>query len=462
MPKDPVEELQKKLDELTRLRKEEEAKYGQLLTLLDSKTGFSLPQEASPQLNEVKESLNRAWDIGTDAFSQIENEDRTFWKEVAANTTRYLQPFVRQQREFNSLVVHLINEFVGSVVLSLEKIRDFHSTLILYLQTLVPVMDTKVREMIGLEDKNIAINLTKFQDNLLKFQQQINESARDHADLLYQELDKRIGTLLVDSSEHNDDLRALETSLRSLHHLSAALKTAKTEKQARVAPNDQYRYFHFEENFRGSRDQIREKFQQYVQHYRTALSGPVLDLGCGRGEFLELLKNAGIAGIGVDSNTPMVQKCVEMGLEVYEGDLLEFLQSRKENSLAGIFCSQVVEHLPPDYLLKLLDAAYARLQPGAPLLMETINVGSAFGFLQIYTKDLTHRTPIHPDTLRFVINACGFRDPKILFTSPVPAPAQLKLLPQPADETQAVFNQNMEKLNRLLFDPQEYAVLAFK
>lgn len=461
MPKDPVEELQKKLDELTRLRKLEEEKYGQLLTLLDSKTGFSLPQEASPQLNEVKESLNRAWDIGIDAFSLAQSEDRTFWKEVAANTSRYLQPFVRQQREFNSLLVHLINEFVGSVVLSLEKIRDFHSTLILYLQTLVPVMDTKFREMIGVEDKNIAINLTKFQENLLKFQQQINESARDHADLLYQELDKRVGTLQVDSSEQNEELRELQTSLRSLHHLSAALKTAKSEKQPPMV-NDQYRYFHFEESFRGSRDQIREKFRQYVQHYRTALPGPVLDLGCGRGEFLELLKNAGIAGIGVDANAPMVQKCVETGLEVYDGDLLEFLQSRKENSLAGIFCSQVAEHLPPDYLLKLLDAAYSRLHPGAPLLMETINVGSAFGFLQIYTKDLTHRTPIHPDTLRFLINACGFRDSKILFTSPVPAPAQLKLLPQPADETEAVFNQNMEKLNRLLFDPQEYAVLAFK
>lgn len=454
IPRHPVEELQEKLDELIRLRKQEEEKYGQLLTLLDGKCGFPLPQEVSRQLGGIKDALNKTWDIGTGALSQTQSEDRTFWKEVAANTGRYLQPFVQQQSEFNSLVVHLVNEFVESVILSLGQIREFQNTLILYLQSIVPVVDTKFREMVGIEDKNIVTNL-------LKFQKQIHDAARDHADLLYQELDKRMGTLQVDSGEQTESIRSLQISLRSLHHLADALKSSKEEREIPV-PNDGYRYYHFEENFRGTREQIREKFQEYVPHFNKGLGGPVLDLGCGRGEFLELLRGAGIAALGVDSNASMVQACKDMGLDVHTGDLLEFLRSRKENSLGGIFCSQVVEHLPPDYLLKLLDAAYARLQEGAPILMETVNISSAFAFLQVYTKDLTHRTPIHPDTLKFIVNASGFRDPKILYTSPVPAPAQLKLFAQPADEMQAVFNQNMEKLNRLLFDPQEYAVLAFK
>ena len=454
IPRNPVEELQEKLDELIRLRKQEEEKYGKLLTLLDSKCGYTLPQESSKPLEEIKDSLNRAWDIGPSSLSQAQSEDRTFWKEVAANTGRYLQPFVQQQREFNSLVVHLVNEFVESVNQSLEKIRDFQNALILYLQSIVPVVDAKFREMVGIEDKNIVTNL-------LKFQSQIHDAARDHADLLYQELDKRVGTLQVDSVEQEESIRSMQTSLRSLHHLADALKSA-PKKGRSAAPSDEYRYFHFEEDFRGPREQVRAKFQDYVAHYRTGLNGPVLDLGCGRGEFLELLRDAGIAGVGVDSNASMVQKCRAMGLDVHTGDLLEFLQSQKEDSLGGIFCSQVVEHLPPDYLMKLLDAAYVRLRAGAPILLETVNVGSAFAFLQVYTKDLTHRTPIHPDTLKFIVNATGFRDPQILFTSPVPAPVQLKVFSQPADETQAVFNQNMAKLNRLLFDPQEYAVLAFK
>lgn len=462
MPNDPVEELQKKLDELVRLRKIEEEKYGELLTLLDTKSEFTLPQESAPELARIKESLNRAWDVARDAFTKAEAEDRTMWRQVAANTVRYLQPFVAQQREFNSLVVHLVNELTASVMQSLEQIRDFQNTLILYFQKVIPVIDTKSREMIGVEDKNIAIHLTRFQDELLEFKERIHHAARDHADMLYQELDRRVGTLQVDSGEQTAALQSLQNSLRSLHHLAAALKTTGAKTSAPAVPGDEYRYFHFEENFRGSREQIREKFRDYVQHYRTGLSGPVLDLGCGRGEFLELLKQEGIAAIGVDSNSAMIQKCREIGLDVHEDDLLSFLKSRAENSLGGIFCSQVVEHLPADYLLKLIESAYARLQPGAPLLLETVNISSAFGFLQVYTKDLTHRTPIHPDTLKFLIEASGFKNAKVLFTSPVPAPAQLKLFPQPADETQVVFNQNMTKLNRLLFDPQEYAVLAFK
>jgi O-antigen chain-terminating methyltransferase len=316
------------------------------------------------------------------------------------------------------------------------------------------MVDTKFREMVGIEDKNIVTNL-------LKFQKQIHDSARDHADMLYQELDRRIGTLQVDSREQEDSIKSLQTSLRSLQHLSNSLKSAKTQGARSSAP-EAYRYYHFEEHFRGSREEIRDRFAGYVQHYRTGLSGPVLDLGCGRGEFLELLKDAGIPGLGVDSNDEMIGRCREAGLDVHSGDLLEFLQSQTGNSLGGIFCSQVVEHLPPDYLLKLLDAAYARLQDGAPILLETVNIASAFAFLQVYTKDLTHRTPIHPDTLQFLVNACGFRNPRVLYASPVPAPARLQFLPEPADPAQDVFNRNMEKLNRLLFDPQEYAVLAFK
>ena len=454
IPRHPVEELQEKLDELIRLRKQEEEKYGRLLTMLDGMCGFPLPQEVSDQVGQIKDALNRAWDIGPNALSTTQSEDRTFWKEVAANTGRYLQPFVQQQREFNSLVVHLVNEFVTSVTQSLGKIREFQNTLILYLQSIVPVVDTKFREMVGIEDKNIVTNL-------LKFQRQIHEAARDHADLLYQELDKRMGTLQIDSGEQSESIRSLQVSMRSLHHLADALKSSKG-KAAVPPPNDEYRYYHFEENFRGTREQIREKFQAYLPNFRKELGAPVLDLGCGRGEFLEILRDAGIAGLGVDSNTSMVQTCKKMGLDVHSGDLLDFLRSKQENSLGGVFCSQVIEHLPPDYLMKLLDAAYARLKEGAPILLETVNISSAFAFLQVYTKDLTHRTPIHPDTLKFMVNACGFRDPEVLFTSPVPAPARLKLFPQPADEWQAVFNQNMEKLNRLLFDPQEYAVLAFK
>lgn len=383
----------------------------------------------------------------------MEKEDRMFWREVARNMIFYLQPLVQQQRAFNSTVVHLLNEFTASVMQALDQIRDFQNKLILYFQQIIPVVDTKNRETIGLEDKNVAVNFFEFQETMIK-------RTRAHLDMLLQEFGKRMETLQVDSRETKSEIGSLQTSLRSLHHLANALKA----EGATVTPapvSNEYRYYHFEEEFRGSRDAIKHKFGDYVKHFSGA-TGPVLDLGCGRGEFLELLKEAGLSGIGVDSNHNMVQKCREIGLEVSAGDLLEFLLSQKENSLGGIFCSQVVEHLPPDCLLKLIEAAHVRLKESASLLLETVNVGSAFGFLQVYTRDLTHRSPIHPDTLKFLVAAAGFRNPQILFTSPVAAVAQLKLLGNAEDEASRAFNENMTKLNNLLYGHQEYAVLAKK
>lgn len=460
---DPVEELQQKLDELVELRKKEEEEYGNLLTLLDQHCQFPLPNELSSRLLEIKENLNRSWDVSKSAYGVAQQEDRSFWKEVARNSIQYLEPFVRQQREFNSLVVHLLNEFTESSALSLSRVREFQTSLILYFQKIIPIVDSKFREMVGAEDKNVVVNLQNFEKHLSKLHNQIQKAAKSHTDLLFQELDKRMETLQVDSEEQQKMLSTFQVAVRSLHHLANSLEKSDGESATgNRQSRDESRYFHFEEYFRGSREEIKEKFRGYVKYFQTGMDDPVLDLGCGRGEFLELLKEVSIPGFGVDSNAQMVGKCREMGLNVSHGDLLSFLESQKENSLGGIFCSQVVEHLPGETLLRLLQISYSRLKPGAPILLETVNIGSAFAFLQVYTKDLTHRTPVHPDTLKFLVSACGFQKPEVLFMTPVPAMAQLKLFNDPFDETKKLIDHNMAKLNQLLYDSQEYAVVGYK
>ena len=458
---DRIADLEERLRQLTELREKEEREYGRLLTLLDQSSSFALPHETAPRLGEIKDALNRSWDVAVNANTAAQAEQRIFWSEVARSIVTYLQPFLSQQREFNSTTVHLVNEFTSTMIDSLSKVREFHNALVLYLQKIIPVVDTKVREVVGIEDRNVALNLVNFQEDIQSILLNFQKGTKNHVDLLYQELDKQIETLKVDSKERNDSLDALQTSVRSIQHLANSLRTTKVESK-QVSADQEYRYFHFEENFRGSREEIRDKFRGYVRHFQRAVQGPVLDLGCGRGEFLELLRENSIQAIGVDSNLKMVEQCKQLKLDVSQGDLLEFLKSRAENSLGGIFCSQVVEHLPPDYLMKLLEAAHSRLKEGATLILETVNVASAFGFLQVYTKDLTHRLPIHPETLKFLVAAVGFQKPEIHFVSPVPAVAQLKLIQNSSDEASAIFNQNMMKLNQLLFDHQEYAVIATK
>ena len=98
---DPIDELQQKLEELTTLRQKEEDEYSKLLTLLDQRWEFPLPSEFSKQLDQVKEALNRSWDISKEALSVIRNEDRVFWKDVAGASAEYITPVVQQQKEFN-------------------------------------------------------------------------------------------------------------------------------------------------------------------------------------------------------------------------------------------------------------------------------------------------------------------------------------------------------------------------
>ena len=99
----------------------------------------------------------------------------------------------------------------------------------------------------------------------------------------------------------------------------------------------------------------------------------VLDVGCGRGEFLELLRAKGISARGIDLNEEMAAVCRERGLDATAGDALSYLLAQPDGSLGGLFAAQVVEHLEPDYLMRFLEAAYHKLRPGSKIVLETIN-----------------------------------------------------------------------------------------
>jgi hypothetical protein len=178
----PLEEKLQQLKQLIELRKKEEEAYGKFLNKLDELWQFSLPQENSERLPVVKDALNKIWDISAKAYSATDSEDRTFWKEVAVSFHQYLEPVIQQQREVNSVVVHLLNEYIEAVHRSLQQIKEFQSMLILYFQRIIPVIDAKFRESAGTSE-TFEIGM------------------RNYMDLMYQELDKKIETLRVDVDE---------------------------------------------------------------------------------------------------------------------------------------------------------------------------------------------------------------------------------------------------------------------
>jgi O-antigen chain-terminating methyltransferase len=212
---------------------------------------------------------------------------------------------------------------------------------------------------------------------------------------------------------------------------------------------------------RGSTELIRERQAVYLDDFRAA--GPVLDIGCGRGEFLTLLREAGVEARGIDVDSEMVTHCLEEGLEVEQADALSHLASLEDDSLGGIFCAHVLEHLSPPALFRLLELAVAKLRPAGVFAAETPNPLSLVA-LANFTADLSHDRPLHPATLSFLARQAGFRNVELRFLSEPPESERLKLVPLPEsrDLTPAkdALDANVNRLNDVVFGPQDYAVLA--
>jgi 2-polyprenyl-3-methyl-5-hydroxy-6-metoxy-1,4-benzoquinol methylase len=177
----------------------------------------------------------------------------------------------------------------------------------------------------------------------------------------------------------------------------------------------------------------------------------VLDIGCGRGEFLSLLREAGVEARGIDADADMVAYATGEGLDVEQADAVAYLEALDDGSLGGVFAAQVVEHLPPAALVRLLELAAAKLRPGGLLVAETINPLSPLA-LRSYFADLTHEQPLVPGTLVLLAEQAGFRDVDVRYAN---EPEERLAVPD-----DPLIAGNVRRLNELLFGPLDYAILA--
>src|SRR5438270_2086791 len=243
-------------------------------------------------------------------------------------------------------------------------------------------------------------------------QRAFNDSALKLVDQLFEEVDAMFGHLgrvegeLAERQEDARRLGELEERLTRVERRPAGAgapvgATVAAQPAAAALPD----YFAFESRMRGQTAEIRERQRAYVDDFRAV--APVLDLGCGRGEFLALLRDAGIEARGVDADADMVAFARGEGLEVEQADAVAHVEGLAAGSLGGIFAAQVVEHLPPAALQRLLGLAAAKLRPGGLLVAETINPLSPLA-LRNYFADLTHAQPLVPETLELLAQQAGF------------------------------------------------------
>lgn len=291
------------------------------------------------------------------------------------------------------------------------------------------------------------------------------------------ELDRRLGEL-----GHKTDARLsgleraagsersqVEASLARLQDTLAELAASgRVSAEAVQAVSDQRRaargsgYLTFEDLHRGDREEIKERQRVYVPYFREAADAghPVVDLGCGRGEFLELCREEGLPARGVDLNPEMAASCRGRSLEVDEGDALDYLRQAPEGSLGGILMAQLIEHLELDQLTELVSLAVSRLRPGGVLIAETINPQCLTTFSGAFYLDLTHNKPIHPEAARFLWQWAGLGEVEVVYLSPYPPEHQLEELAEGQDLVSQVASRNFHRLNQLLYGYQDYAVVG--
>jgi SAM-dependent methyltransferase len=228
--------------------------------------------------------------------------------------------------------------------------------------------------------------------------------------------------------------------------------------RAEVAATELFDYAGFEQRFRGSAAEILHRLEtRYLHLLRDA--GPVLDVGCGRGELVGLLRNVGTEAYGIDLDSTMVAEARADGLDVRHEDAVTHLRGLEPGSLGAIISTQVVEHLELATLLEFIELGRSRLRPGGLFIAETPNPGTLIVLANSYILDPTHEWPLHPALLSFLCESAGFRQVAVEYFSPAEE-FQLRPLEGPSEPWVDQINESFERLNAFLFGPQDYAVVA--
>ena len=216
-------------------------------------------------------------------------------------------------------------------------------------------------------------------------------------------------------------------------------------------------YVEFQDRFRGDTDDLRASQERYLRHFQpSSVAGRIVDIGCGRGEMLSLLAEAGHEVMGVDTDPDMVEACNARGLPAVVDDGSHFLSRIDDDTLKGIFCAQVVEHLITPELERLIVLSREKLQPGGILVVETINPRSSYALGNHFYADTSHVRPVHPETLRYICEQAGFTSVDLEERSPHPLLGLTDGLPDgPVGEAVAALLENV-------FGHQDYVIVATK
>ncbi len=365
---------------------------------------------------------------------------------------RWIQPSIdalfERQNAYNAKVVQLCNGLVEAVnteaVHKLDAQKDVNGKLVQALNGLVRLIDEEFQPLVWTFDAR---------KEALEIEQMTFNTKLEQVLALLRELQQTDET----SPLSGQDAHAPQLTLTEEETHAPELPASERQ--------EDYSYFVFEHRFRGDEATIKQRLQKYIPYFQGCRN--VLDLGCGRGEFLELLREHQIEGHGIDTNQMMIETCRKKDLQVYEEDVMDHLRSLPDYSLDGIFSAQMVEHYSPGVLKHLLQCCFEKLQSQKFLVIETQNPQSLYALSHFY-RDMSHVKPVHPDALTFLLKSTGFQDIRIEYSVPFSSGKLLReldfssLTDDALREQLDALNSNIRQLNEFLYGHLDYAVIARK
>ena len=375
---------------------------------------------------------------------------------------RLMEWQVRPQREFNRAVADSLAHTVVAIEATRLTVGDatqYSAEIQKALREEVELLTLQVDSLRELLDEKLKLQRWAYDGVLARQSTALQDRVYELLGDVQKQVGARIGAL-------EEEVRIVRQRLAAQTMAEGARLTSTTPavvsgsaKASRVGID----YFQLERHFRGAEEEIRARQSFYLPFFEGRQN--VLDIACGRGEFLELMREAKVNARGVDLDTDMVGRCLEKGLNVVQSDVFAYLATVPEASLDGIFCSQFVEHLAPESYVRLVALCGEKLSPSGILAVETQNPECLAIFSQNFYLDPTHVKPVPPGLLRVLFAEAGLE--RVSTHSLSPAAQTLPVIPElasrqiEADALEA-WNHAIRRFNDTFFGGMDYAIIGYR
>lgn len=374
--------------------------------------------------------------------------------------------FLQSNQDLADLRFSSHRKVVGEVITYAKKLVHQLLTPVLERQSAYNAVNARlmsyVCDRVERMEGQVAAALDALRAEETTFLDTLRETVIGQLETLRQQQASALQALQAEVASQNRERRAQERHIALLleetrKHLSAPFTSELLPPPADTTKRALDAFFAaFDERFRGRREEVKLRLCVYLPMLQEAKvktdASPAVDLGCGRGEWLELLQEKGMQARGVDQNHILVEECVGAGLDVVEGDLLTYLCGLPDRCMGAVTGFHIMEHLPFETLLKLFDETVRVLRPGGVAIFETPNPQNVLVSTLEFHIDPTHRSPLPGTLVKFIAEVKGLERVELLPLHPFPD----------AHRVQEVDLEVTRRFNELFYGARDYAVIGWK